>query len=180
MLLRLLPLVLFLTLVGFLGWGLRHDPHQLPSTLIGKAVPAFQADSLMQPGPIDQTVFKGKITLLNVWASWCTACQAEHAFLWQLAQSGKVQLVGLNYKDDALIAKQWLLQMNNPYQAVIIDATGQLASQLGVYGTPETFLIDRAGIIRYRLTGPLTQKIWQRVLQPKIATLTQYETKRIE
>jgi len=168
---RITPLVLFLILAILLYRGLFLQPGELPSVKIGTAVPQFKLSELNHPDKlVSPDYFKGKITLLNVWASWCHACIEEQTFLLQLADSG-VNLFGLNYKDNADNARKWLIEWGNPYRIIAQDLQGTAAIDLGVYGAPETFLIDQKGTIRYRHTGILTEKVWQEIFQPLIRKL---------
>lgn len=162
-----LPLVFFLMLAAVLGWQLTRnargdDPTRLESALIGKPVPVFQLASLQQPGHLydQKQLTNGQPLLLNVWATWCPTCRAEHQYLNTLAAQG-VRIVGLNYKDDRLNAIHWLNTLGNPYSLSLYDASGMLGLDLGVYGAPETFLIDGSGIIRYRHAGDMNAQIWQ-------------------
>jgi len=154
-----LPFILFLFIVILLMRGLSLHPNQIPSPLMNKPAPTFSND------------FKGHVTLLNVWATWCSACAEEHDFLLQLAREKEVILMGLNYKDNPKAAIRWLKQQGNPYQLVAYDPTGQIGIDWGVYGTPETFIIDKKGIIRYKQLGPLTQEVWEQTLKPLIQQL---------
>ncbi|MDF2868275.1 MAG: thiol:disulfide interchange protein, partial [Gammaproteobacteria bacterium] len=152
--------------------GLQLDPHKIPSTLINKPVPKFNLPDLMNSGNrLTERQFLGQVSLVNVWATWCTACQQEHPILLDIARTHKVKLYAIDYKDDLQTAKNWLAQYGNPFLAIGFDATGQAAIDWGVYGTPETFLIDRQGIIRYKHIGPLTKQIWQNTLLPLIDKL---------
>lgn len=167
-----IPVVLFFVLALFLfNQLLRNaggeDPTMLESALIGKKVPAFTLESLDQPGKIfDQSVLTdGKPILLNVWATWCPTCYAEHKYLNTLAAKG-IRIVGLNYKDDRTKAVGWLKDLGNPYALSLYDGNGMLGLDLGVYGAPETFLIDGEGIIRYRHAGDMNEKVWQQELLP--------------
>lgn len=169
---RIFPLVMFGVLFSFLWKGLSLDPHQLPATTIGKPLPSFDLPSLLGP---DRTRFtsnmlEGQVSLLIVWASWCFACQTEQVFLFDLAQQGIV-LYGLNYKDDPESAKHWLVEWGNPYKAIGADMEGKLAIDLGVYGAPETYLIDQRGVIQYRYPGILNAAVWQREFLPRLLTL---------
>lgn len=170
--LMFIPLVLFLLLVvAFLIQLTRNangeDPTMLESALIGKPVPAFKLESLEQPGKtFDQAVLRdGKPILLNVWATWCPTCRAEHEYLNKLAAQG-IRVVGLNYKDDRSKAVQWLNSLGNPYFLSLYDGDGMLGLDLGVYGAPETFLIDGQGVIRYRHAGDLNDRVWQQEILP--------------
>lgn len=163
----LLPLVVFLILAGFLAVGLHLNPRDVPSPLIDKPAPAFSLPKLGESGASFSTEeMKGKVWLLNVWASWCVACREEHPFLMELSRSGQVELYGLDYKDADVDAKVWLKEGGNPYRAVAVDATGNVGIDYGVYGVPETYVIDKAGIIRYKQTGPLTREVWEQKIQP--------------
>ncbi|MDW8846806.1 DsbE family thiol:disulfide interchange protein [Erwinia sp. MMLR14_017] len=167
-----IPLVLFLLLAAALMWQLNRnangdDPTLLESALVGKPVPVFKLESLDQPGKTyDQSVLTdGKPILLNVWATWCPTCRAEHQYLNTLASTG-VRVVGLNYKDDRHKAINWLNSLGNPYALSLYDGDGMLGLDLGVYGAPETFLIDGKGIIRYRHAGDLNNEVWNREVKP--------------
>ena len=166
------PLILFLLLAATLLWQLVRnndgdDPMRLESALIGKPLPPFRLEALDQPGKIYQqgSLIDGKPLLLNVWATWCPTCKAEHQFLNTLAAQG-IRVVGMNYKDDRVQAISWLHTLGNPYALSLFDGNGMLGLDLGVYGAPETFLIDGKGIIRYRHAGDLNQQVWQETLQP--------------
>ncbi|AUX73268.1 DsbE family thiol:disulfide interchange protein [Erwinia pyrifoliae] len=167
-----IPLVLFLLLAAALLWQLNRnadgdDPTRLESALLGKPVPVFKLESLGEPGKtFDQSVLKdGKPLLLNVWATWCPTCRAEHQYLNSLAAQG-VRVVGLNYKDDRQKAIHWLNTLGNPYGLSLYDGDGMLGLDLGVYGAPETFLIDGRGIIRYRHAGYLNERVWNQEVKP--------------
>lgn len=151
----LIPLGLFIGLLVLFAVGLRLNPREIPSPLIGKPVPEFTAPVLGQAVSFTPAQLQGKVWLLNVWASWCSSCRQEHGVLLELARQQRVPLVGLNYKDTDAEAQQWL-NAGNPYQIVPVDAQGKIGIDLGVYGTPETFLIDRAGVVRAKHVGPLT------------------------
>lgn len=170
---RVIPILLFLTLCVFLWRGLSLDPHNLPSVQLGKRVPAFTLPQLQKPEvSFSSTQFPRKAVLLNVWASWCEACVEEQVFMLQLAREG-VPIYGLNYKDKSVDALQWLSQWGNPYQLIVQDREGKVAIDLGVYGAPETFLIDKQGIIRYRHVGILTQETWLKEISPLMKKLEQ-------
>jgi len=151
----LIPLGLFVGLLVLFAVGLRLNPREIPSPLIGKPVPAFTAPVLGQTVSFSPAQLQGKVWLLNIWASWCSSCREEHGVLLELARQQRVPLVCLNYKDTDTEAQQWL-NAGNPYQIVPVDAQGKIGIDLGVYGTPETFLIDRAGVVRAKHVGPLT------------------------
>lgn len=167
-----IPLILFLLLAAALLWQLTRnangdDPTRLESALVGKPVRVFKLESLDQPGKtFDQSVLTdGKPLLLNVWATWCPTCRAEHQYLNTLATKG-VRVVGLNYKDDRQKAINWLNTLGNPYALSLYDGDGMLGLDLGVYGAPETFLIDGHGIIRYRHAGDLNERVWNDEVKP--------------
>lgn len=167
-----IPLVLFLALAVALLWQLMRnaggdDPTSLESALIGRPVPAFRLESLNNPGEeYDRSVLvSGKPLLLNVWATWCPTCRAEHQFLNQLSAQG-VRVVGMNYKDDRQKAIDWLNRLGNPYSLSLFDGNGMLGLDLGVYGAPETFLIDGQGVIRWRHAGALDDRVWREQLAP--------------
>ena len=167
----LTPLLLFLALAGLLYKGLSLDPHRVPSPLIGKPAPAFSLPRLQQPGAVlSSDDLKGKVSLLNVWATWCVACRAEHPLLVQLARQG-VPIYGLNYKDKRPDAQRWLQRYGNPYLANAFDADGRVGIDWGVYGTPETFVIDKHGVIRFKQIGPLTREVIDRTLLPLLKRL---------
>ena len=168
----LLPLILFIVLVVFLAIGLGRDPREVPSPLVGKAAPAFALSQLSDP----QKSFKsqemlGKVWLLNVWASWCIACRDEHALLVDLARTGVVPIYGLNYKDERRDAIAWLDQFGNPYTLSLADKDGSVGIDYGVYGVPETFVIDRLGIIRYKQIGPVTAEALEKKIIPLVKEL---------
>ena len=154
---RLMPLIVFLILVIFLAVGLTLNPREVPSPLIGKPAPEFELPLLLQEGSFSNKDLIGHVTLVNVWASWCFACRQEHEVVKLLSRQG-VRIIGLNYKDEASDAKQWLAKLGNPYQAIAADRDGRIAIDWGVYGAPETFLIDQQGIIRHKVIGPLSDQ----------------------
>lgn len=167
----LLPLVLFLALALLLLSRNGSDPSFLPSARLGQPVPAFQLTSLTEPQQtLTADIFKGDVTLLNVWATWCVSCLVEHPVLMRLAESG-VHIVGVNYKDDRQAALAWLQNNGDPYRRIVFDERGDLGLDLGVYGAPETYLIDRSGHIRYRSVGVLDDKAWSQELKPRYDAL---------
>ena len=167
-----IPLVVFVILLGFLGIGLGLNPRELPSPFIDKPAPAFSLPQLLAPRrEFNSAQMEGRIWLLNVWASWCVACRTEHPLLNRVAQAEIVPIIGLNYKDDAADAAAWLAQLGDPYTHIPFDKNGDVGIDYGVYGVPETYLIDEAGIIRYKQIGPLTPDIMQGVLLPLIEAL---------
>ena len=161
------PLAIFILLVGFLAVGLKLDPREVPSRLVGKPAPAFALPVLHQPdkrfAPGDM---RGKVWLLNVWASWCVSCREEHPVLVDLAKRGVMPILGLNYKDKGEDAQRWLKQFGDPYQLSVVDADGRIGIDYGVYGVPETYLIDGEGVIRSKQIGPLTQAIVEQKVLP--------------
>ncbi|KTC67955.1 cytochrome C biogenesis protein [Legionella birminghamensis] len=170
-LLRSIPLILFIALAGFLWKGLSLDPQKLPSARIGQALSAFNLPDLQQDErSFSPELFRGQIAILNVWASWCEACTIEQVFLMDLAAQG-VKIYGLNYKDNPKDARNWLHEWGNPYTAIGEDLNGKVAMELGVYGTPETFLIDQQGIIRFRHVGILDQQSWATEFLPRMEKL---------
>ncbi|SFW15734.1 DsbE family thiol:disulfide interchange protein [Nitrosovibrio sp. Nv17] len=168
----LLPLVAFIVLVGFLLVGLGLNPRQVPSPLIGKPAPEFQLEELHQPGKtIASRDNLGKVWLLNVWASWCVSCRDEHPVLVELARSGIVPVYGLNYKDERDLALQWLQQFGDPYAASARDPEGRMGIEYGVYGVPETYVIDKEGVIRYKQIGPVTVEALETKILPLVREL---------
>lgn len=167
-----LPLLGFLLLVGFLLRGLFSDPTELSSALVGKPVPAFSVPDIYNTQTIHtEQVLYGRPMLLNVWATWCPTCRAEHDYLNQLAAQG-VYIVGLNYKDDSRSkAVNWLNTLGDPYQLNLFDESGRVAIEFGVYGAPETFVIDAQGQIRYRHVGDVNERVWQQIIGPLYAEL---------
>lgn len=154
---RFMPLIVFAILVALLAIGLTLNPRLVPSPLIDKPAPEFELPLLLKQGSFSQKDFLGQVTLLNVWASWCFACRQEHEVVKQLARNG-VRIIGFNYKDEPDDAKNWLKKLGNPYQSVAADYDGRIAIDWGVYGAPETFLIDEQGIIRHKVIGPLSDQ----------------------
>jgi cytochrome c biogenesis protein CcmG/thiol:disulfide interchange protein DsbE len=153
----LLPLGIFIVLVGFLFVGLKLNPREVPSPLINKPAPAFKLAQLHEPDKtISQADLAGKVWLLNVWASWCVSCREEHPVLVELAKTKAVPIVGLNYKDQREDGKNWLARFGDPYLLSAYDPDGRVGIDFGVYGVPETFVIDKAGVIRHKHIGPLT------------------------
>jgi cytochrome c biogenesis protein CcmG/thiol:disulfide interchange protein DsbE len=168
----LLPLGTFAALVLLLGVGLSLNPREVPSPLIGKPAPVFQLPQLHQPDKsLSSTELQGKVWVLNVWASWCVACREEHPVLADLARSGIAPVYGLNYKDQRDNAVAWLKRYGDPYQASMFDADGRVGIDYGVYGVPETYVIDRQGVIRYKRIGPVTPTILKDKIVPLIAEL---------
>jgi cytochrome c biogenesis protein CcmG, thiol:disulfide interchange protein DsbE len=163
-----LPLIGFVVLAGFLFKGLSLNPREIPSALIDKPVPAF---SLPLLGEVDKKLtpanWQGKVWMLNVWASWCVSCKDEHPLFVELAKRGELKsFVGLNYKDTAPAAQKWLKELGNPYSLSIVDADGRVGIDLGVYGVPETFVMDKKGIVRYKHVGPVSERAWLEKIKP--------------
>jgi cytochrome c biogenesis protein CcmG/thiol:disulfide interchange protein DsbE len=152
--------------------GLGRDPSVVPSPLIGKPAPSFSLPRLDDPGQmLGDEVLRGQVSLVNVWGTWCVGCRQEHDTLLAIAASGEVPIYGLNWKDDSLQARAWLARLGNPYAATAVDADGRAAIDWGVYGAPETFLIDAEGTVVYKHIAPLTLEIWQRDFMPIIRKL---------
>jgi cytochrome c biogenesis protein CcmG/thiol:disulfide interchange protein DsbE len=171
MLRYLLPLTLFIILAIFLAIGLSLNPRDIGSTRINKPAPTFTLPQLLDDTKrLSQEDFIGKVSLFNVWASWCVSCRYEHPVLMQLAQQGYT-IYSLNYKDDLTAARMVLARSGNPYVATAVDEQGQVGIDWGVTGTPETFLIDKQGIVRYKQTGPLTTELWQQEILPLVKKL---------
>jgi cytochrome c biogenesis protein CcmG/thiol:disulfide interchange protein DsbE len=172
--LLLLPLVLFIGLVAFLFVGLRHDPHEIPSPLISKPAPAFQLKQLQDPTKtFSAQEMRGQVWLLNFWGTWCVACREEHPLLIQYAKTNAVPIYGVDYKDERATAMQMLEDEGNPYTLTASDPEGRLSIDYGVYGAPESFLIDRDGVIRYKQIGPITEEAWQKEILPRVKQLNQ-------
>jgi cytochrome c biogenesis protein CcmG/thiol:disulfide interchange protein DsbE len=164
---HLIPLILFLAMSLLLGIGLTLDPKDLPSTMINKPAPAFSLNLLQQPektfSPAD---YHGQRWILNVWASWCVACRYEHPLLNEIANKTDIPLVGLNYKDEPDAARKWLQERGNPYDKSPMDIAGNAGIDWGVYGVPETFVIDEAGLVIYKHTGPITADVVNNEILP--------------
>ena len=172
----LIPLALFLVLAAFLAVGLSLKPHEVPSPLVGKPAPAFTLPLLPTAGEPKAASFgpadmKGRVWLLNVWASWCVSCREEHPLLLAFAKTGQVPLVGLNYKDKNADAQRWLAQFGNPYVKSAVDADGRVGIDYGVYGVPETYVIDKAGTIRFKQIGPVTAEVLNERIVPLLREL---------
>ncbi len=168
----LIPLALFFIAVGFLFKGLYLDPHEVPSPLVGKPAPVFSAPILSDAGKtFNSADMKGKVYLLNVWASWCGACRDEHPLLMEMAKSNQIATYGLDYKDTDQEAQAVLDANGNPYKAIATDANGKIGIDYGVYGVPETYVIDKAGVIRYKQIGPITDEILLTKIVPLLKEL---------
>jgi len=170
----LVPLVAFILLLLLLWRGLYLNPHEIPSTLIGQPVPKFTLAALNESSPqLTEQQLRGHISLINVFASWCENCELEHSILQDIARTQHLFLFGLDYKDDRVAANQLLQRLGNPFQVIAFDSQGQLALNLGVYGSPETFIVDPRAIIRYKHIGVISLDDWQNTLLPVIRQLQQ-------
>lgn len=168
---QLIPLSIFAVLIAFLGIGLTLNPKDVPSPLIGKPAAEFKLTELYTGEQVTKQTLAGKPWILNIWASWCTSCRHEHQLLVELSKTHPVTLVGLNYKDLEDEAKLWLKELGNPYQYTLFDPAGKAGIDWGVYGVPETFVIDGQGFIRHKFTGPLTKTSIENELIPLLERL---------
>jgi len=169
----IVPLVIFVSLGLLLAYGLKLDPRRIPSPLIGKPLPAFSLTTVADPvRKVSRDDLQGRVYLLSVWASWCVACREEHPLLNELTSRKAVTIIGLNYKDKREDALRWLGALGNPYELSLSDQDGRLGIDLGVYGVPETFVIDKQGVIRYKQIGPMTPEVWEQKLAPLIKELS--------
>ncbi len=167
-----IPLVLFIALVVFFAVGLTRDPREVPSPLIDKPAPAFHIAELGDSAAtFDPQQMRGKVWLLNVWASWCVSCREEHPLLVEMSKKQLVPIIGLNYKDERKDGTQWLQRFGNPYQLSAFDADGKVGIDYGVYGVPETFVIDKDGVIRYKQIGPITREALDNKIMPLVRKL---------
>lgn len=168
----LIPFAIFFIVAGFLFKGLYLDPHEVPSPLVGKPAPVFQAPILGEVGKtFNSADMKGQVWLLNVWASWCGACREEHSVLMEMAKNKKIATYGLDYKDTDSDAQAVLVSNGNPYRANFTDVEGKIGIDYGVYGVPETYVIDKAGVIRYKQIGPITDEILSSKILPLLNEL---------
>ncbi len=168
----LIPLTLFLVLAVFLMVGLDRNPREVPSPLIGKPAPEFKLPLLHDPAAtVARQDLLGKVWILNVWASWCVACREEHPVIVEYSRRSDVPIYGLNYKDARDDGLKWLSRLGNPYVASLFDADGRLGIDFGVYGVPETFIIDRQGVIRYKHIGPVTPQVLRETIEPLVKSL---------
>jgi cytochrome c biogenesis protein CcmG, thiol:disulfide interchange protein DsbE len=168
----LLPFAAFIALAVLFAFGLNpsRDIHALPSPLIGKPAPAFTLTDVLDPShAVSNATFAGQVYLLNVWGTWCAECRAEHDELLAISQQHVVPMIGLVYMDQRDKAQQWLTQLGNPYQAVAFDSDGRTAINWGVYGAPETFLVDGKGRVIFKFISPMTPDVWEREFLPRIA-----------
>jgi cytochrome c biogenesis protein CcmG/thiol:disulfide interchange protein DsbE len=162
----------FVALVLLLAVGLRLNPREVPSPLIGKPAPAFELPLLMDPDKrFSEKTMIGKVWILNVWASWCPPCLVEHPVVTQVARSGMAPVVGLNYKDKREDALPWLKRNGDPFQLIAFDANGRIGIDYGVYGVPETYIIDRQGVIRYKHIGPISADVVKQEMEPLVRKL---------
>ena len=165
----LVPVGVFATLLAFFYFGLGRDKETLPSPLIGKPAPVFELPRVDDPSRMVSTKeFAGRPYVINVWGTWCPGCRQEHETLLQIARRNVAPIIGLDWKDDLQLAQQWLRDLGNPYVVTAFDAEGRVAIDWGVYGAPETFLVDAQGIVRHKHVGPLTLEDWERDFMPKI------------
>ena len=170
----LIPLGIFVLIIAFLWKGLSLKPREVPSPLIDKPAPSFMLPTLHAPETMLGTEnLKGQVWLLNVFASWCAPCLEEHPHLMSLAQSKVVPIYGMNYKDDRGVAMKWLTRHGDPYTGIVVDPEGRIGIDYGVYGVPETFVIDKSGMIRFKQIGPLTPDVLQQEVLPLIERLQQ-------
>lgn len=168
----LIPLILFVILVGFLAVGLSRDPQEIPSPLIGKQAPAFELPQLGEPQKtFSPESMKGQPWILNVWASWCVACREEHPVLVELGKQDVAPIIGLDYKDKRDDAMTMLAHQGNPYLLSAFDANGRVGIDYGVYGVPETYIIDKAGVIRFKHIGPITMELLNKKIIPLLGEL---------
>jgi cytochrome c biogenesis protein CcmG, thiol:disulfide interchange protein DsbE len=168
----LLPFAAFVGLVVLFAFGLNpsRDIHALPSPLIGKPAPEIALSDLLDPSrAVSNAALKGQVYVLNVWGTWCVACREEHEALLAISQQHVVPIIGLDWKDQRDRAQQWLQQLGNPYQAVAFDSDGRTGVNWGVYGAPETYLVDQQGRVIYKFISPMTQQVWEREFLPRIA-----------
>jgi len=167
-----LPLAIFVVVLAFLFVGLFRDPREVPSQLIGKPAPAFSLARLHEPeARLSTQDMRGQVWLLNVWASWCVSCRVEHPLLLDLAKANVVPVIGLAYKDKPSDGRAWLTSNGDPYKMSIVDLDGRVGIDFGVYGVPETFVIDKNGVIRYKQIGPLTAEALKETILPLVREL---------
>ena len=168
----LVPLVAAIILIPILVMGLRSDPRKLPSQLIGKPAPEFNLPLLSDPSRYLSTAdLKGQVSLVNIWATWCVGCRAEHGFLMELSNTNTIPIFAINWRDNRPDALSFLAQLGNPYVASGFDEDARVGIDWGAYGAPETFLIDREGMVVYRFTGPLNRALWEQEFVPRIMEL---------
>jgi cytochrome c biogenesis protein CcmG/thiol:disulfide interchange protein DsbE len=167
---KILPLVLFVVLAGFLYLSLDSNPRKLPSPLVGKAFPAVSGIELFSGETIrlNDLFINEKFSLVNVWASWCVTCRAEHTAIMKIAKNKTLQMIGINYKDEQENARIYLEMLGNPFDVIVFDPEGEIGLELGVYATPETFLVDREGLIIYKHIGEINDQVWKENFIPLI------------
>jgi cytochrome c biogenesis protein CcmG/thiol:disulfide interchange protein DsbE len=168
----IIPLVAFVALAGLLYIALVRSPdkHFIASVLIGKPAPDFRLPSLTDPAAnVSSKALAGKPYVINVWGTWCEMCRVEHSSLLAIKQLGQVPIIGINWRDEDAAAVDWLAQLGNPYSQVGVDKTGRVVIDFGVYGAPETFLVDAKGVIVHKHVGPLNMEIWKRDFEPKLS-----------
>jgi cytochrome c biogenesis protein CcmG/thiol:disulfide interchange protein DsbE len=167
-----IPLGIFIVLVTFLAIGLSRDPREVPSPLINRPAPAFRLAQLKDPAKtFSSEDMRGKVWLLNVWASWCISCRDEHPFLFEYARTGVVPIYGLNYRDKRDDALAWLGELGDPYVLSACDTDARVGIDYGVYGAPESYLIDKNGVIRFKQIGPITPDVWEKTIVPLVKEL---------
>ncbi|MEX2352638.1 MAG: DsbE family thiol:disulfide interchange protein [Gammaproteobacteria bacterium] len=172
MLRYLVPLFIFAGLIVLFLFGLRNDPSLVPSPFIDKPVPSFELPSLRSPETrLSQEALKGEVSLLNIWATWCIPCRYEHPILVSAAENDNLRIFGLNYKDVREDAIAWLEELGDPYEQIFFDERGSVGIDLGVYGVPETFILDQDGIVRYKHVGPVTNEIMKDIILPIVREL---------
>jgi cytochrome c biogenesis protein CcmG, thiol:disulfide interchange protein DsbE len=167
----ILPVAAFIALAVLFAFGLNpnRDIHELPSPLIGKPAPLFSLSDVLDPArTVSNGALKGQVYVLNVWGTWCVACREEHEALLAIARQGVVPIVGLDWNDQRERAQEWLKQLGNPYTAVAFDVNGRTAIDWGVYGAPETYLVDGQGRVIYKYISPITPEVWERQFLPRI------------
>ena len=165
----LIPVLIFAALVAFFAIGLKRDPRYIASPLIGKPAPAFELAAVEDPNRTVRTrELLGKMYVLNVWGTWCVGCREEHQTLLQIARTGVIPIIGLNWKDELPLAQRWLKELGNPYLVTAFDPEGRAGIDWGVYGAPETFLVDANGVVQYKHIAPLTMAVWEREFLPRI------------
>jgi len=168
----IVPFLLFLVLAGFFAVGLQRDPREIPSPFIDKPAPAFKLQQLHDAAkPFAPEDMKGRVWMLNVWASWCVSCRVEHPLLVEMSKRNIVPIVGLNYKDQREAGVQWLTRFGNPYVLSAYDLDGRVGIDYGVYGVPETFVIDKQGVVRYKQIGPITPEALEKKILPLLKKL---------
>jgi len=168
---KYIPISLFVLLVALLGFGLTNDPKEVPSPFIDKSAPEFNSSRLYSDEKISTSMMKGQVWMLNVFASWCPSCRSEHDLVNYYAGVSNIPVIGLNYKDEQNDAKDWLKQLGNPYTAIALDPEGDIGIEWGVYGTPESFIIDKKGMIRHKQIGPISEQALNDIIIPLVAKL---------